>query len=111
MDPAELRRKNYIPTDSFPNYTIASGLTVDSGDYPLTHDAMIEALGYDGRAPPAGRSAAQSGGTKQIGVGFSLLDRDVRPRAVARARTRSSTSPAAGTRRRSRCCPPARCGC
>src|SRR5680860_395007 len=46
IDPAELRRRNYIPTDRFPNFTIASGLTVDSGDYPLTHDAMIEAVDY-----------------------------------------------------------------
>ena len=35
MDPAEIRRKNYIPTESFPNFTIAAGLTVNSGDYPL----------------------------------------------------------------------------
>ena len=34
IDPAELRRKNYIPPDRFPNHTIASGLTVNSGDYP-----------------------------------------------------------------------------
>jgi carbon-monoxide dehydrogenase large subunit len=70
MDPAELRRKNYIPPDRFPNHTIASGLTVDSGNYPLTHDAMIEAVGYaDVRRQQAERR--QSGSTKQIGVGLS----------------------------------------
>jgi carbon-monoxide dehydrogenase large subunit len=70
MDPAELRRKNYIPPDRFPNFTIASGLTIDSGDYPLTHDAMIEALDYaDVRRRQAERR--QSGSTKQIGVGLS----------------------------------------
>ncbi len=70
IDPAELRRKNYIPTDRFPNFTIASGLTVDSGDYPLTHDAMIEALDYDDiRRQQAERR--QSGSTKHIGVGLS----------------------------------------
>ena len=31
MDPAELRRKNYIPTESFPNHTIASGLYKNDG--------------------------------------------------------------------------------
>jgi carbon-monoxide dehydrogenase large subunit len=70
MDPAELRRKNYIPTERFPNFTIASGLTVDSGDYPLTHDTMIQALGYeDIRRQQAERR--QSGDRKQIGVGLS----------------------------------------
>jgi carbon-monoxide dehydrogenase large subunit len=70
MDPAELRRKNYIPTANFPNFTIASGLTVDSGDYPLTHDAMIAAVGYDEfRREQAQRRS--SGDTKQIGIGLS----------------------------------------
>jgi carbon-monoxide dehydrogenase large subunit len=70
MDAAELRRRNYIPTASFPNHTIASGLTVDSGDYPLTHDAMIAAAGYDEfRREQAKRRA--SGDTKQIGIGLS----------------------------------------
>ena len=70
IDPAELRRKNYIPPERFPNFTIAAGLTVDSGDYPLTHDAMIQALGYDDvRRQQAERR--QSGSTKQIGLGLS----------------------------------------
>jgi carbon-monoxide dehydrogenase large subunit len=70
MDPAELRRKNYIPTASFPNHTIASGLTVDSGDYPLTHDAMIAAVGYDEFRREQEKRRA-SGDTKQIGIGLS----------------------------------------
>ena len=70
IDPAELRRKNYIPPERFPNFTIAAGLTVDSGDYPLTHDAMIQALGYDDvRRQQAERR--QSGSNKQIGLGLS----------------------------------------
>jgi carbon-monoxide dehydrogenase large subunit len=70
IDPAEIRRKNYIPTENFPNFTIAAGLTVDSGDYPLTHDAMIEAVDY----PAVRREQEQrraSGDTKQIGIGLS----------------------------------------
>ena len=83
MDPAELRRKNYIPTDRFPNFTIASGLTVDSGDYPLTHDTMIDALDYDDfRRQQAERR--QSGSTQADRGRLLHLDRDVRPRALAR---------------------------
>jgi carbon-monoxide dehydrogenase large subunit len=70
MDPAEFRRRNYIPTENFPNFTIASGLTVDSGDYPLTHDAMIKALGYEDRRREQAERRA-SGDTKQIGIGLS----------------------------------------
>jgi aerobic carbon-monoxide dehydrogenase large subunit len=70
MDPAEIRRRNYIPTERFPNFTIASGLTVDSGDYPLTHDAMIAAVGYDDVRREQ-RERRERGDTKLIGIGLS----------------------------------------
>jgi carbon-monoxide dehydrogenase large subunit len=70
MDPVELRRKNMIKTENFPNYTIVSGLTVDSGDYPGTLDKCLERLDYEGlRREQADRR--QAGGTKMLGVGFS----------------------------------------
>jgi len=69
-DPADLRRMNYIPPDRFPNFTIASGLTIDSGDYPATHDKLMEVLGYDGvRREQAERR--ERGDTKVIGLGLS----------------------------------------
>ena len=40
MDPAEIRRRNYIPKDAFP-YTIASGNEYDSGDYDAALDAVL----------------------------------------------------------------------
>ena len=70
MDPVELRRKNFVK--EFP-HTMASGLTIDSGD-------------YDGDARPAPRAArprrdpsrpgarGASGDAKQIGVGFSTYN-------------------------------------
>jgi aerobic carbon-monoxide dehydrogenase large subunit len=70
MDPAELRRKNYIPLEKFPNFTIASGLTVDSGDYVLTHDAMIDAVGYAAFRSEQ-QQRRQSRDRKQIGIGLS----------------------------------------
>ena len=70
MDPAELRKKNFIKTENFPNYTIVSGLTVDSADYSGTFDMLLEKLDYKKfRAEQAAQR--QAGGTKMIGVGFS----------------------------------------
>lgn len=43
--PAELRRKNFIPSDRFP-YTIPSGNVYDSGNYPATLDKALEIADY-----------------------------------------------------------------
>ncbi|HJZ60914.1 MAG TPA: molybdopterin cofactor-binding domain-containing protein [Miltoncostaeaceae bacterium] len=70
MDPVELRRKNFITKDKFPNHTIVSGLTVDSGDYHQTLDECLRILDYDAvRADQQKRR--ESGSTKVTGVGFS----------------------------------------
>jgi carbon-monoxide dehydrogenase large subunit len=70
MDPVELRRKNLIAKDKFPNYTIVSGLTVDSGDYEASLDECLRILDYDGlRREQEARRA--SGDHKVLGVGFS----------------------------------------
>jgi CO/xanthine dehydrogenase Mo-binding subunit len=45
LDPAEIRRRNYIPPDRFP-YTIPSGNEYDSGNYEATLDAVLELAGY-----------------------------------------------------------------
>jgi CO/xanthine dehydrogenase Mo-binding subunit len=45
MDPAEIRRKNYIPKDAFP-YTIPSGNEYDSGDYEGALNAALEISDY-----------------------------------------------------------------
>jgi carbon-monoxide dehydrogenase large subunit len=41
MDALELRRKNFIATDTFPA-TVATGVIYDSGDYPKTLDKLME---------------------------------------------------------------------
>jgi aerobic carbon-monoxide dehydrogenase large subunit len=41
MDPLEMRRKNFIPADTFPA-TVATGVIYDSGDYPKTLDKLME---------------------------------------------------------------------
>ena len=46
MDPAEVRRRNFIPNDAFP-YTTASGAHYDIGDYGGALDLALESAGYD----------------------------------------------------------------
>jgi aerobic carbon-monoxide dehydrogenase large subunit len=66
-DPVEVRRLNFIR--EFPA-TMASGLTVDSGDYDQHLDAALELLDYEAiRLDQAERR--QRGDTKLLGVGFS----------------------------------------
>ena len=45
IDPAEIRRRNYIPADAFP-YVIASGNEYDSGNYELALDTALEMGAY-----------------------------------------------------------------
>jgi carbon-monoxide dehydrogenase large subunit len=46
VDPAELRRNNFIQPEQFP-YTSATGFVYDSGNYPAALDLALEKLGYD----------------------------------------------------------------
>jgi aerobic carbon-monoxide dehydrogenase large subunit len=46
IDPAELRRKNFIPAEKFP-YTSATGFEYDSGDYEPALDQALERVGYE----------------------------------------------------------------
>jgi carbon-monoxide dehydrogenase large subunit len=66
-DPVELRRLNFIT--EFPA-TIASGLTIDSGDYHASLDRALEILDYEAlRAEQADRR--ERGDTRQLGIGLS----------------------------------------
>jgi aerobic carbon-monoxide dehydrogenase large subunit len=46
LDPAEVRRRNFIPTERFP-FTTVTGMAYDSGDYQRSLDAALERAGYD----------------------------------------------------------------
>jgi 3-oxo-Delta1-steroid hydratase/dehydrogenase large subunit len=46
MDPTEIRRRNYIPSDRFP-YVIPSGNEYDSGNYEATLDTVLEKANYE----------------------------------------------------------------
>ncbi|MBI4498993.1 MAG: xanthine dehydrogenase family protein molybdopterin-binding subunit, partial [Chloroflexi bacterium] len=45
LDPAEIRRKNFIPPSAFP-YTTATGVIYDSGNYAPALDLALERAGY-----------------------------------------------------------------
>ncbi|MGH8072119.1 MAG: xanthine dehydrogenase family protein molybdopterin-binding subunit [Candidatus Entotheonellia bacterium] len=47
LDPAEVRRRNFIPSDAFP-YQSAAGLTYDSGQYPQGLARALELVDYAG---------------------------------------------------------------
>jgi carbon-monoxide dehydrogenase large subunit len=70
VDPIELRRKNFVK--EFP-HTMASGLTIDAGDYDACLERLLELLDVDAiKADQASRRAG--GDAKQIGVGFSTYN-------------------------------------
>ncbi|MFW6193585.1 MAG: xanthine dehydrogenase family protein molybdopterin-binding subunit, partial [Gemmatimonadota bacterium] len=46
LDPAEVRRRNFIPSDAFPAET-CTGLVYDSGDYEGALEKLLDAAGYD----------------------------------------------------------------
>ena len=69
MDPAAVRRKNFIGKDKFP-FATPTGATYDSGDYEGALDKVLAAAGYDDlRAEQKRRREA--GDPKQLGIGVS----------------------------------------
>jgi aerobic carbon-monoxide dehydrogenase large subunit len=68
MDPAELRRRNLIPSDAFP-YTTACGTTYDVGDYEAALDLALDLSDYAGlRAEQATRRERRDPVCLGIGV-------------------------------------------
>jgi carbon-monoxide dehydrogenase large subunit len=80
-DPVVLRRLNFIR--EFPA-TMASGLTVDSGDYDAHLDAALELLDYDDLRRQQTERRAR-GDTRELGIGFSRLRASSAPSVTARA--------------------------
>jgi len=69
LDPAEIRRRNYITPDKFP-YSSPSGLVFDSGEYEKAEVRALELAGYEAvRKEQAERRA--SGSPRHLGVGLS----------------------------------------
>ena len=67
LDPAELRRRNFIAADRFPYKTI-TGQVYDSGDYPQALDRALAAADYDGLRR---RQAERRAKGEIVGVGLA----------------------------------------
>jgi carbon-monoxide dehydrogenase large subunit len=69
LDPAEVRRRNYIPNEAFP-YDTPTGVKYDTGDYAHALDLALEHAGYeDLRAEQ--RRRREAGEAWQLGIGVS----------------------------------------
>jgi len=68
MDPAELRRRNFIPSDRFP-YQTQMGAVYDSGDYEKALDLALEKCGWE--ALKKERDAARAEG-RLVGLGLAM---------------------------------------
>jgi aerobic carbon-monoxide dehydrogenase large subunit len=68
MDPAELRRRNFISADKFP-YQTQMGAVYDSGNYELALDRALEAA--DWTSLKAQRDAARAEG-RLVGLGLAM---------------------------------------
>jgi aerobic carbon-monoxide dehydrogenase large subunit len=69
MDPGEVRRRNFIPSDAFP-YTTSVGTIYDVGDYPRALDEALRIAGYDAlRAEQSARR--ERGDHVALGIGLS----------------------------------------
>ncbi len=67
MDPADLRKRNFVPPSEFP-YTNPAGMTYDSGNYAATLNRLMELAGYDRlRTEQTGARAAG----RLVGIGMS----------------------------------------
>ena len=69
MDPAEVRRINFIAPEAFP-FTTATGTLYDSGDYEKALDEALKAADYEGLRVEQ-EQRRQEKNTKQIGIGVA----------------------------------------
>jgi carbon-monoxide dehydrogenase large subunit len=69
LDPAEVRRRNFISKDAFPHTTVTHA-AYDSGDYEGALELALRSAGYDELRAEQQRRR-EEGGAKQLGIGLS----------------------------------------
>jgi carbon-monoxide dehydrogenase large subunit len=69
LDPADVRRRNFIPSDAFP-FTTAAGATYDIGDYPRALELALEKADY-AQLRRDQQSRREAGESRQLGIGLS----------------------------------------
>jgi aerobic carbon-monoxide dehydrogenase large subunit len=67
LDPAEIRRRNFIPSDAFP-YRTVTGQLYDSGDYHLALERALDAADYAGLRREHVRRRARG---EVVGIGLA----------------------------------------
>jgi carbon-monoxide dehydrogenase large subunit len=80
LDPAELRRRNFIPANAFP-YQTPVALQYDSGDYQTTLQMALDAAGYAGFEQRR-QEAARRGKLRGIGIATYIEACGIAPSAV-----------------------------
>jgi aerobic carbon-monoxide dehydrogenase large subunit len=80
MDPAELRRRNFIAKDAYP-YQTPVALQYDSGDYFTTLDLALKAADYEGFEQRR-REAAGHGKLRGLGIATYIEACGIAPSAV-----------------------------
>ena len=83
IDPAELRRRNMIPTDAFP-YATQVALEYDSGNYPKALESALELADYAGFEKRK-KNAESRGKRRGIGLSSYIEACGIAPSAVAGA--------------------------
>ena len=68
MDPADVRRKNFIPADKFP-YQTQMGAVYDSGNYELALDRALEKADWTGLKAERDRARAEG---RLVGLGLAM---------------------------------------
>ncbi|RIK19360.1 MAG: carbon monoxide dehydrogenase, partial [Chloroflexi bacterium] len=71
LDPAEVRRKNFIPPDAFPYAPaddLMAGLEYDSGNYALALDKALEMVNYKELREEQAQARREG---RYLGIGFS----------------------------------------
>ena len=77
LDPAEVRRRNYLRPEAFPLVT-KMGAKYDSGEYEKSLDKALEAAGYAGLRAEQQRRR-ESGDPVQMGIGISTYVETTNP--------------------------------
>ena len=67
IDPAEIRRRNYVPPAAFPYRSVAN-LVYDSGDYPRALDEALRIADYTGLRTMQARARAEG---RLVGIGVA----------------------------------------
>lgn len=68
MDPAEVRKRNYIPAEAFPSAVSPIGFAMDTGEYAKNLDALLDTVGYDELKAERDRMRAEG---RHVGIGLA----------------------------------------